>query len=542
MKAERSGDSRGDAPPEAYGEQGGVPPAASGSSTGPHEDPASVAGDAPRAGRGPDQHQRVRRTWTSTGTGPATLPDWSRFNIQVSLRNLRSSDPAVVQRELRKLHLRWWHAKYPKMSHILRSAGIDETRLAMIQPIIDTCRECRAWQKRGNVIMPSLSLPTKFNEQGECDLMFYKRNIGFHIIDRAIRLSGGCPVPDRYAETLLNAYCTSWFQIHGPFQVLYSDGELGLNNQKTIQELRNLGTELRIRAPDQHARTAEARQSMLRHVMHMIEEDLKRHNHQIPFCRLYAEAIFVVNAFSFYNGVSPYNAHTGRQPAFLPDFENIDFPKGGEITDGNREQRIREAGIEAITQSTAVAKINRALKSSTTIDGSRLYKPGDLIDFHRPTATKDEDGGWNGPCPVVRNEPDRGKVVCKHGGKEVAVRYPDARLTLFMELIMATELGLDNDAMDTILNYINQLCSTGLTANSRNPRISTHGMKNSIWSAIAIKAVIRVEPAREKRMMGLRPKRSERSPVIGAATTPPICNAANPKPVIIEPALRSSAR
>ncbi len=345
VKAERSGDLRGDAPPEAYGEQGGVPPAASGSSTGPHEDPASVAGDAPRAGRGPDQHQRVRRTWTSTGTGPATLPDWSRFNIQVSLRNLRSSDPAVVQRELRKLHLRWWHAKYPKMSHILRSAGIDETRLAMIQPIIDTCRECRAWQKRGNVIMPSLSLPTKFNEQGECDLMFYKRNIGFHCIDRAIRLSGGCQVPDRYHETLLTAYCTSWFQIHGPFQVLYSDGELGLNNQKTIQELRNLGTELRIRAPDQHARTAEARQSMLRHVMHMIEEDLKRHNHQIPFCRLYAEAIFVVNAFSFYNGVSPYNAHTGRQPAFLPDFENIDFPKGGEITDGNREQRIREAGI-----------------------------------------------------------------------------------------------------------------------------------------------------------------------------------------------------
>ena len=386
VKAERSGDLRGDAPPEAYGEQGGVPPAASGSSTGPHEDLASVAGDAPRAGRDPDQHQRVRRTETITGTSPATMPDWSRFNIQV---------------------------RYPKMSHIQLSA-VDEIRLAMIQPITDICRECRAWQKHGNVNMPSLSLPTKFNEQG---------------------LYGQCsgPIPYRYHETLLNAYCTSWFQIHGPFQALYSDGELGLNNQKTIQELKYLGTELRIRAPDQHAQTAEARQSMLRHVMHKIKEDLKRHNHQIPFCRLYAEAIVVVNAFLFYHGVSPYNAHTGRQSALLSDFRPCS---------------------EAITQSTAVAKFNvrtLPLKTNTTIDGSRLNKPGDFIDYHRLTATKDEDGGWNGPCPVIRSESDRGKVVCKHGGKELAVRYPDARLTLFMDD------ELDNDAMDTILNYISRL-------------------------------------------------------------------------------------
>ena len=62
----------------------------------------------------------------------------------------------------------------------------------------------------------------------------------------------------------------------------------------------------------------------------MIEEDLKRSNVEIPFIRLYAEAVFTVIAFSFYNGVSPYNAFYGRQPAFLPDLENVDFPKTGE--------------------------------------------------------------------------------------------------------------------------------------------------------------------------------------------------------------------
>ena len=224
------------------------------------------------------------------------------------------------------------------MRTILTAAGLDEVRLAMIKSIVDTCRECRAWQKRGNEVIPSVDIPTKFNEKGECDLMFYKRFIAFHIIDRAIRLSDGGQVENKLSETLLNAYATTWVQRNGAFQILYSDGELGLNNATSIAELKRLGTELRVRAPDQHARFAESRQSMLRHVMHMIEEELKRHDYKIPFCRLYAEALFVVNAFSFYNGVSPYNAHTGRQPAFLPDLENIDFPKEGERSDGQREQ------------------------------------------------------------------------------------------------------------------------------------------------------------------------------------------------------------
>ena len=37
------------------------------------------------------------------------------------------------------------------------------------------------------------------------------------------------------------------------------------------------------------------------------------------------------------------------------------------------------------------------------------------------------------------------------------VRYPDARLTLFIEVLLTMEYGLDNDAMDTILNYISRL-------------------------------------------------------------------------------------
>ena len=90
--------------------------------------------------------------------------------------------------------------------------------------------------------------------------MFYKRHIGFHIIDRAIRLSDGCEGLDKFSHTLLDAYTTVWFQRHGPFKFVYIDGEPGRTNETAVAQLKNLGTTLRVRAPAQHARMAESRQ------------------------------------------------------------------------------------------------------------------------------------------------------------------------------------------------------------------------------------------------------------------------------------------
>jgi len=132
------------------------------------------------------------------------------------------------------------------MRQLLHAAGIDEVRLAMIKQVVDTCRECRAWQKTGHEIMPSLSLPTKLNDEGECDLMFYKRKIAYHIIDRAIKVSDGCEILDKTSPTLLDAYVTSWVQRFGPFKIPYMDGESGMNNAEAIAELKRLGTELRV--------------------------------------------------------------------------------------------------------------------------------------------------------------------------------------------------------------------------------------------------------------------------------------------------------
>ena len=79
--------------------------------------------------------------------------------------------------------------------------------------------------------MPSVSLPGNWLEEGEMDLMFYKKHIIFHIMDRCIRLAEAREIFDKERDTLINAYYFCWIAHHGPFQVLYSDGEGGMNNE-----------------------------------------------------------------------------------------------------------------------------------------------------------------------------------------------------------------------------------------------------------------------------------------------------------------------
>ena len=47
--------------------------------------------------------------------------------------------------------------------------------LDMIPDIVDTCRACRAWQKPGPDVTPSVELVTRRNEQVEADSLFFHR-------------------------------------------------------------------------------------------------------------------------------------------------------------------------------------------------------------------------------------------------------------------------------------------------------------------------------------------------------------------------------
>lgn len=113
--------------------------------------------------------------------------DWSKFDISSSLRALRTGSKAAQQRELRELHLRWWHSPKVPMRNIVQACGLPNKVLDIVPGIVDTCRECRAWEAAGPATQSVVRISYKFNEHVEVDLMFYKQFIVFHMIWRCTR-------------------------------------------------------------------------------------------------------------------------------------------------------------------------------------------------------------------------------------------------------------------------------------------------------------------------------------------------------------------
>ena len=81
----------------------------------------------------------------------------------------------------------------------------------------------------GNATVSSVSLPGKFNDEVERDLMFYKKHIIFHICGRFIRWSADRAMPDRAMRDILESYHYC-LVIYDTAKVPCSDGEGALNN------------------------------------------------------------------------------------------------------------------------------------------------------------------------------------------------------------------------------------------------------------------------------------------------------------------------
>ena len=77
---------------------------------------------------------------TLQSIGQQRPADWTRFDVSRSLRALAAGSPAVQRKELRKLHLRWWHASKESMRRVLSAAGLSTQVLNEIANIVDTCR------------------------------------------------------------------------------------------------------------------------------------------------------------------------------------------------------------------------------------------------------------------------------------------------------------------------------------------------------------------------------------------------------------------
>ena len=399
-----------------------------------------------------------RKTYHDASVGSEHASDWTRFNVSRSLRALSAGNIHVQRRELRKLHLRWWHAGKESMKRILSAAGLGKDVLEEVVRTVDTCRECRMWSRPAHETIPTLRMSTKFNEHVECDLIYYREFIIFHLICCCTRWHAAVHVNTRSEEELFSALHKCWITTHGPMQYLICDGELGIMGPTAQSRLKRLGIEPKIRAPGQHARFIERRGAILRQSLHCLESQLMREGISAEFDVLLAEAVFAGNALIHIGGVTPYQCVFGRSPAMLPplpeETEGQDGPSAG--SDRVR-QHVRTAAIEAMVQATSLARTSRTLRAKSIAATETKYQAGDLVDYHRPSSAKDISG-WHGPAEVIEAKPNEGMVIIRIHGQPKPCRLQDVRHTLYAHISFSYFVTFTTqEALQVLHSYLNAM-------------------------------------------------------------------------------------
>ena len=114
------------------------------------------------------------------------------------------------------------------MTRLLAQAGCGPEILNLIDPIVDTCKACKAWTRPLPKNAASCNVAEEFNHQVEADIVFYLSAKIFHCIDRATRWHAAIIVDSKLADDLTDALDTIWVGIHGPMKEFIVDGETAL--------------------------------------------------------------------------------------------------------------------------------------------------------------------------------------------------------------------------------------------------------------------------------------------------------------------------
>ena len=162
--------------------------------------------------------KRERKEYADALVGLEETADWTNFDVRKSLQALRfNSTPEHVKLTLRKLHIRFWHAPAATMKKLLQRAGVPTRIISQVDPIVQTCAECRRWAKPRPQAIASATLADYFNHMVEQDLMFVDEFVIFHLIDRCTRWYHALVVPGKDENSMLMGL-TSWCKQHGPMR------------------------------------------------------------------------------------------------------------------------------------------------------------------------------------------------------------------------------------------------------------------------------------------------------------------------------------
>ena len=208
---------------------------------------------------------------------------------------------------------------------MLAQAGVNEECRKLIPDIVDSCPHCLKWARPLPASVASVNVPSAFNEEVECDIMFHADYEIWHMMDRATRWHAAMIIPNHEVDTLIDAIDQLWVKTHGAMKFLVCDGEKAIKDSLlTAVYFDQRGIQYNNRGVDQHTRGLDRRTQLFRLVLNTMDSQLEAEGLiSIPFKHRLSDAVFAGNALISVNRSTPYNAVYGRCPHLLPDLRSV---------------------------------------------------------------------------------------------------------------------------------------------------------------------------------------------------------------------------
>jgi len=359
-----------------------------------------------------------------------TGPQWTQWDVGKSLQDLRSAIPGKVQRTLRRLHVRLWHAPAQRMRDVLSAAGLPKSVIDQVQPVVDTCSVCRTWQRHGDKPQASLHMTQDFNEGVQLDLLFLNDGTVVHMVDLCIKWAQARFVNSREPEEVLPAIVHLWFRQCTPPKYIESDQEGALFSDEGATWADRWGVALKPKPRGAHAHVIERRNEVLRQQYHRVREQADQDGIKVTKEELLDESVMALNCMLSVHGTTPYAALFGRVPNLLIEVTgkeaSLDDTSGGNTS--RYVHRIRELSLATVIRGNAEERLRRADSTRTRPAGQLLdLAQGDKVDFYRNPPNKDL-AGWRGPGEVESlRRLDEGIIDVRWQGRILPCRVPDVR-------------------------------------------------------------------------------------------------------------------
>ena len=387
--------------------------------------------------------------------------EWTQWDLGKAIQGLRSAAPGMVQRTLRRMHVRLWHCPAQRMRDILSAAGLPQEIIDHVQAVVDTCTVCRMWSRRGNQPVVALSFTTKFNEGVQLDLLFVDDGIALHIIDLCIKYAQACFITSKEPEAVLPAIVHLWFRVYMPPMFICSDQEGALFSDQGSTWADRWGVALRPKPKGTHAYVIERRNEILRQQYHKVRSQAEAEGLRVTKTEMLDESILAVNALLSVHGTSPYAALFGRVPNLLEQATGrgaaVDDETGG-VESSRHVHRLREISVANIVQNQAKSRLELAARTKTRGTGQLLdLRPGDAVDIYRDPPNKDITG-WRGPCKIVSlDRLDEGVIEVRWQGRVLPCQVPDVRRSIVWWVFVVPPARTDTTPYQIVLHSLEQL-------------------------------------------------------------------------------------